>query len=639
MASRIVLLLSILVVATIVLSSPYPPTYDYGFDVRKLLKRQADQPIIVAKLPSVNGTVPVRQEIRQMKQNPFKWNLFLLASSMLQYTDQKEELSWYQIAGIHGVPFVPWNGVPGVAGGEDRGYCTHMSVLFPSWHRPYLALYEQVLFQLVHLIASWFPDPTERVFYQAAADDFRIPYWDWATPPPLGETTYLPEFEELGIQVSGPKGWQLIANPLYSYKFRPLDPDVFSQGDFPRWTQTMRAPFETSDNHSIAHAIEHARPALQQRLYTLLSNYKDYGPFSNKYWGTATNQSQYDSVESLHDAMHVLVGNRGHLFYIQYSAFDPVFFLHHAMVDRIIAMWQVLYPSSWVSPQVAMEHSFTMPPGYVQDIFTELKPFYADLNGTFWNSAMARNILAFGYSYAETNPGPGNDPAEDQARLIEIINRLYGSSSPSNLVQQRERINAGRDGSALAQVPKRTIPSNHVMDFSTNPELVAKVVTDDNIYTEWVANIHVKNGAPNGSFVIHCFLDDAPKDTSSWTAAPNFVGSMPVFAMKNMKSDSYVSGTVPLTSALMHLVLAGVIHGLDSEDTGPYLEEHLRVRVLGEDGVEKPITTVKSLYVQVASSQVRASRNNSELPSWGAVVERFVLHRGEQHPYKHVMAE
>ncbi|WDK13646.1 hypothetical protein CGRA01v4_04927 [Colletotrichum graminicola] len=399
----------------------------------------------------------------------------------------------------------------------------------------------------------------------------------------------------------------------------------------------MRAPFETSDNHSVAHAIEHARPALEQRLYTILSNYKDYGPFSNKYWGTATNQSQYDSIESLHDAMHVLVGNRGHLFYIQYSAFDPVFFLHHTMVDRIIAMWQVLYPTSWVTPQVAMEHSFTMPPGYVQDIFTELKPFYADTNGTFWNSAMARDILAFGYSYAEISSSPGNDLAEDQARLIGIINRLYGSSSPSNLAQERERSTAGMDKSALAQAPKRTIPSSHVTDLLTNPELVAKVVTEDNVYTEWVANIHVKNGALNGSFVVHFFLDDAPKDISSWTAAPNFVGSMAVFAMKNMDSGSHISGTVPLTSALMHLVLTGALSGLDPKDTGPYLEEHLRVRVVGEDGVEKSVNTIGSLHIQVASSQVRAARNNSELPSWGPVVERFVLHRGQGHPYKHVM--
>ncbi|KAJ0167064.1 Tyrosinase [Colletotrichum tanaceti] len=459
-----------------------------------------------------------------------------------------------------------------------------------------LTLWQQVLYRLVQLIASWFPDPTERSFYQDAAIDFRIPYWDWATPPPPGEMVYLSEFAEPGIQVYGPRGWQFIANPLHSYKFRPLDPEVFSEGD--------------------------------QRLYTLLSNYKDYGPFSNKYWGIATNQSQYDSIESLHDAMHVLVGNRGHLFYIQYSAFDPVFFLHHTMADRIVAMWQVLYPMSWVSAQVAMEHSFTMPPGYAQDAFTELKPFYADVNGTFWNSAMARDTSAFGYSYAETSSSPGSNLAENQARLIATINRLYGPSGSSNPARKRRRTEAGRDPGARSQVRKGPISSKKVVDFSHDVDFVSKLITDATVYTEWVANVHVQNGALNGSFTVHFFLGEVPEDTTTWLAAPNLVGSMPVFAMKNMGSGNHVSGTVPLTSALMHLVLAEVISGLDPKETEPYLEENLRARVVGESGAEIPVDTIDSLHIQVASSQVRAARNEWELPTWGTVVERFVMRHG-----------
>lgn len=46
------------------------------------------------------------------------------------------------MAGIHGVPFGPWNGVESVPGASQSGYCTHNSILFPMWHRPYLALYE-----------------------------------------------------------------------------------------------------------------------------------------------------------------------------------------------------------------------------------------------------------------------------------------------------------------------------------------------------------------------------------------------------------------------------------------------------------------------------------------------------------------
>ncbi|OHE90735.1 hypothetical protein CORC01_13958 [Colletotrichum orchidophilum] len=621
------MLLSIVLLATAAVATPYSPAYDYGFDAARVVKRQTHDPIIITKLPSINGTIPNRPEIREMKQNPFKWNLFLLASSMFQFTNQSEELSWYQIAGIHGVPFIPWNGVPGVPGGENRGYCTHMSILFPSWHRVYLALYEQLLFRLVQMIASWFPDPTERAYYQAAAIDFRIPYWDWATTPPLGESVYLSEFEQPVIQVYGPNGWQFIANPLYSYKFRPLDPEVFSEGDFPHWTETMRAPFETTDNQSIAHAIEHARPALQQRLYTLLSNYKDFGPFSNKYWGTESNQTQYDSVESLHDAMHVLVGDRGHLYYIQYSAFDPVFFLHHTMVERIVAMWQVLYPTAWVTPQVAMEPSFTMPPGFVQDLFTELKPFYADANGTFWNSAMARDTMAFGYSYAETNPSLGFHKSDNQARLIATINRLYGSSSPSDLAWKQRRAASDHEWGPLTQVRKGT-SSKYVPDFSQDPNFHTKVVTDDDMYTEWIANVRVQNGALNGSFAIHFFLGEVPKESVAWAAAPNLVGSMSVFAMKHTGSGNHVSGTVPLTSALIHMVSARTISGLDPDEIVPYLEKHLQIRVVGEGAAEVEARTINSLHVQIASAHVQSPRHEWELPKWGPVVERFVLSLG-----------
>jgi hypothetical protein len=40
------------------------------------------------------------------------------------------------------MPHEAWGGVKPVPGSEDTGYCTHSSVLFPTWHRPYMALYE-----------------------------------------------------------------------------------------------------------------------------------------------------------------------------------------------------------------------------------------------------------------------------------------------------------------------------------------------------------------------------------------------------------------------------------------------------------------------------------------------------------------
>jgi hypothetical protein len=52
--------------------------------------------------------------------------------------------------GIHGVPFEPWSGVESVEGGNMSGYCMHSSVLFSTWHRPYLALFEVGIPRSVH---------------------------------------------------------------------------------------------------------------------------------------------------------------------------------------------------------------------------------------------------------------------------------------------------------------------------------------------------------------------------------------------------------------------------------------------------------------------------------------------------------
>lgn len=56
---------------------------------------------------------------------------------------QDSLLSHFQIGGIHGRPYKKWNESGGDSKvGDFGGYCTHGSVLFPTWHRPYVALYE-----------------------------------------------------------------------------------------------------------------------------------------------------------------------------------------------------------------------------------------------------------------------------------------------------------------------------------------------------------------------------------------------------------------------------------------------------------------------------------------------------------------
>ncbi len=61
-------------------------------------------------------------------------SLLLLAWKRLQDTDPSDPESNYQLSGIHGAPYVAFNGSYGAATG-GVGYCWHSSVLFPTWHR------------------------------------------------------------------------------------------------------------------------------------------------------------------------------------------------------------------------------------------------------------------------------------------------------------------------------------------------------------------------------------------------------------------------------------------------------------------------------------------------------------------------
>ena len=84
--------------------------------------------------------------------------------------------------GIHGMPFEAWDGVEGANGISD-GYCPHRHHLFPTWHRPYLALVEEIIYLNAREAISEFPDGDLKTRYTTSLSTWRLPYWDWAAVP------------------------------------------------------------------------------------------------------------------------------------------------------------------------------------------------------------------------------------------------------------------------------------------------------------------------------------------------------------------------------------------------------------------------------------------------------------------------
>jgi tyrosinase len=132
--------------------------------------------------------------------------------------------------GIHGVPFGQWDRVEGQKGQEMKGYCPHASSLFGTWHRPYLALFEQILHDRAVDVANEHPAGASRDHAMQIAEKVRLPYWDWAIDPPDSTEGVLPNSLRRPIAtVIFPNGTSgQIANPLHRFDFHPLRYDDFA---------------------------------------------------------------------------------------------------------------------------------------------------------------------------------------------------------------------------------------------------------------------------------------------------------------------------------------------------------------------------------------------------------------------------
>jgi tyrosinase len=371
---------------------------------------------------------PNRLEINDFVKNDKFFSLYIQALQAMSTTDQSNIQSFFQVGGIHGLPNIPWDGVTGnppfnPQSNQWGGYCTHGSVLFPTWHRPYVMLYEQILQNQAQQIAASYTVDTDA--WKQAALDLRQPFWDWAAnavPP-----DQVIAQQQVTITISDGSTSQ-VDNPWYQYTFNPIDPSF--PDPYSGWPTTVRQPDTTdpgatTDVQMLKSVLSSAQPNLTSTTYNLLSRVQTWPAFSNHTVGDGGSAS--NSLEGIHDGIHVDVGGQGQMADPSVAALDPIFFLHHCNVDRLLSLWSAINPGVWVTPGVAEdEGSFTTPPGAPVDQNTALTPFW---NGqqTFWPSAVLKDTTKLGYSYPEFN---GLDLGDTNAVKIAIsnrVNQLYGA--------------------------------------------------------------------------------------------------------------------------------------------------------------------------------------------------------------------
>jgi tyrosinase len=365
---------------------------------------------IVARQNLIQFMYPNRSQILEQDGAQIHRDLFLHGFATLKRKHYEDPRSFYQIAGIHGLPWEPYDGITGNTKQKFSGYCEHGSILFPTWHRPYMLLLEQ---EIISCALEFIDDyqtrdgaepltNDQKEFYKKLAKDIRLPYWDWTDS--YSQCSGLPAcLTDDHLAVVYPQK-NSIPNPLRCYVlpvnlFSPLV-DYSSPESIPKAKpnyapKQVDVPFTPEFYPTIRHPTPEYKSNELELKFDLMKQcntlYRPaiYGMFKVNLWthfsnhfddhdSTSPDSLIHNSIEFVHDNVHVNVGGvGGHMASVDVAAFDPNFFLHHANVDRLCALWQITYPedSSWIKPSASCEGTYVIESGQTEDENTPLFPF------------------------------------------------------------------------------------------------------------------------------------------------------------------------------------------------------------------------------------------------------------------------
>lgn len=123
------------------------------------------------------------------------------------------------------------------------------------------------------------------------------------------------------------------------------------------------------------------------------------------------------SLESWHDNVHGLVATSdswaAHMGNPNYAGFDPIFWLHHNNIERMLCIYQALYPDRYVQAGKSND-------GYLLREEDGLDPFAKSEDGSLFTSKDLRDWTKSGYAM----PGDHNAVGV-QAKVKEYLLTFY----------------------------------------------------------------------------------------------------------------------------------------------------------------------------------------------------------------------
>ncbi|KAF9530165.1 hypothetical protein CPB83DRAFT_851093 [Crepidotus variabilis] len=193
---------------------------------------------------------------------------------------------------------------------------------FLPWHRGFVKMYEDVL--------------REECGYDDA-----IPYWDWEVDIDSGQPVQKsPIFDpKTGFGGDGVPGTYTLPSNISSISLSDLMPSTFKgcvlDGPFSSAHYTVHlGPGKLITSHCLVRGIDNSvAHYLSSEVVNHALRAADYARFREALEGKPGEESE-------HESGHMIIGGDFGNFYS--SPADPIFFLHHANLDRIWWTWQTI---------------------------------------------------------------------------------------------------------------------------------------------------------------------------------------------------------------------------------------------------------------------------------------------------------
>jgi len=287
------------------------------------------------------------------------------------------------------------------------------------------------------------------------------------------------------------------------------------------------------------------------------------------------------------------------------AGFDPIFFLHHTNVDRLLSLWSALHHGVWVTPGPSQSGTLTIPANTTVDTNTNLTPFY-HTQTAFWASAGVTDTTKLGYTYPEFNGLDLGNPAAVQKAIAAIVNKLYGSAVFGVL--------PGRGIAPAVQEPAAAAQQPVAASAEDNHPTIQHAEHGHGYPRDWTARVEFKKFEIGQSFSILLFLGSVPEKPEEYLTSPHYVGGHHAFVnsspshCENCQSqkDLVEEGFVHLSRGILQY---GQLESLDAEVVEPYLTKNLHWRAVKADAYT-PVE-IPSLEVSIFSTPLTYGRGSA----------------------------